>query len=287
MASSKSVLIIASKRENAIDLAKELLMRGITVGIADSTESITAAVSVNVNLSAVFIDAAFSEKNAVTLLKFLRQSVPKQAYLLVDQKFTEGEFLQKLEESGVVKRVSNTRANSEGLTNEIVAVLTPGDLFFDTNIVNCFIQSTNDVIEYYFGELPEMMQATREVQSRKACGYVTGISVLQGAHFFGSAALTCNRDLIIDAAPRVSGTSRKEAADDEVVSATTRELCDQIFSRAIFTLNKLDFGISATVPEIIKGEPHVVCHKINAPVVCIPFKMWKRKFNVDFTLKKV
>lgn len=160
---------------------------------------------------------------------------------------------------------------------------------FDANVLNVFIQSVYEVIEYYFGELPRLgkpsmrQSATNPPAPAKVPvnQLAAGMTTITGEAVEGWSALVCDPQFVAMLAFRICGVSKEEAlADKEVLREVMEQLCDQIFGKARLFLESAGYVYEVSLPKVsFGGEPDQTPVR-GKPIISIPFDLNSKRFAI-------
>jgi CheY-specific phosphatase CheX len=160
---------------------------------------------------------------------------------------------------------------------------------FDANVLNVFIQSVYEVIEYYLGELPRLGKPSLTQKAPKPSTpakvpvnhLAAGMTTITGAFVEGWSALVCDPQFVAMLAFRISGVSKEEAlADREVLREVMEQLCDQIFGKARLFLESAGYVYDVTLPKVsFGGEPDQTPVR-GKPIISIPFELNSKRFAI-------
>jgi|GEM_PF-1575609 len=263
--------------------------RGWTFINVSAMSGIKTAFAARKDYLAVIIDVAIDEQQLDKFLQYLRQSVAKYTLILVSPGIFSDSKVSELAQAGLIDVLKQNLSKTEEIQNELESRFDPKKRgHYDLNLLNCFVQATNDVIEYYIGELPAKGKAEIKVGRSVSTEFLTGIVQIQGNVFSGSASLSCNRKFVSLLASRIAGVSRGQALHDrEIMMQVTKELCDQIFCKSGEHLSGMGMDFSITLPELFIGEGHTIVHQGKSPVLALPFDVGQNRLVIEFSLDKV
>jgi CheY-specific phosphatase CheX len=62
------------------------------------------------------------------------------------------------------------------------------------------------------------------------------------------------------------------------------EMCNQVCGRLKVAFGELGIKSNIGLPEVVMGENHVVVHKVQSPVLCVPLKIAGSALEVELCL---
>jgi chemotaxis protein CheX len=188
-----------------------------------------------------------------------------------------------------------TRAAQIGITDLLLKPVVPDEVIskmlahfkadnsgktYDTRIINAFVASVNEVLEFYFGEKPKLGKPTLK-KEEKAQGYVSGLIGISGKAVQGSMSITSPAEFILELAGKIFAGQPVER-NDQLMADLAGELCNQVVGKVKIALAKLGIKIQIGLPEVVIGKDHVVIHRARNPVITIPIKVGTSQTVVEF-----
>lgn len=153
---------------------------------------------------------------------------------------------------------------------------------YDVRILNCFLDATMEVFEFYFSVKPEMGKPTIKAD-RKATGYASGLIGFTGNGFQGSLSITAKKALtnalVHKMLPEVPST-----IDDMMIADLIGELANQICGKVKINLSKIGVKVMIGLPKVVLGENHSIIHQVHNPVVSLPIKIVNDECSVEFCM---
>lgn len=152
---------------------------------------------------------------------------------------------------------------------------------YDARVINSFLTGARDVLDHYLGP---PLDAGRPSLKRgtKAAGFVSGLIAFTIGGKFGSIAVTFERALIERLAAKMLGGA--SGLDDDGYADLAGEMCNQILGKAQTNLEALGAAVQMGLPEVAVGDDHPVQHKVNDPVVALPFVAADARCMVEFAM---
>lgn len=282
-AERKKILVINPKKDEGEAVCENLKKYDFSCSLADSFQTTKESLESNSDLDAILVDASFNPQTAVKMISFLRKHVEGQTILFVTDGYLDDVTLVKLEDAGVIRKLAAREPQEKAAA--IKKVLLGRSNHYDVNVINCFVKTTNDVLEYYTDELPNIRQVSIKTNAGSRAGYSTGISMLTSDASIGSISLTCTKAFMNFVTPRVIGTEPKHDFPDEVIEEATSEMCDQIFGKSGMLLGRFGHHFDVGLPSVLIGPGHEILHQGDAPVLQIPFRMAQADFAIEFCLQ--
>jgi len=283
---SLQLLLITNKKQASIDLIKAAAQKGWAVHNAPKVELIKEAVMAVKEYTAVLIDAPIEISKSSGFVNFIRSSFPQYTMIYVPKKFLEPATQVELVNSGVINELPCPLEDTAKIISELEERLDPKKAgFYDINMLNCFIQATNDVMTYYTGELPKIGKPSIRKGRSLSTEYLTGLTHIEGPNITGSAAMCCDQNFIGLMASRIGGHPRG-TFDEGVVVGTAQDLIDQIFGKSGQYLEGIGLNFGITVPDIMLGKGHAINHRGKSPVMGLDFTLGKRTFSIEFSIDR-
>lgn len=178
---------------------------------------------------------------------------------------------------------------------------------FNANVINVFIQSAYEVIEYYTGELPILGKPSVKAappdpptpkilipvitRSGPAIAAkpddalpprVAGMTAITGAAIEGYTSLVCDPQFVAMLAFRIAGVSKEQAlADKDVLREVMEQLCDQIFGKARLFLESAGYVYDIALPTVRFGGDGKRVPLRGKPTIIIPFELNSERFVID------
>jgi CheY-specific phosphatase CheX len=72
--------------------------------------------------------------------------------------------------------------------------------------------------------------------------------------------------------------------DKEMIADLMGEMCNQVCGRLKVAFGELGIKSNIGLPEVVMGENHVVVHKVQSPVLCVPLKIAGSALEVELCL---
>ncbi len=289
MSKIKKALLIVANSDKSEPIAQLLSELGWQVTVANTTVALREVFRRSFDYHATLIDARLRADDAARVLSSVLTKLTAKSRVLVAPTFLDKEALDRLEKEGSITRLKHDISDVSG----VVAQLTAPDrgsepVKYDINVINCFVSSTNDVLDYYVGEKPEHGKAAVVPAKKTPMGFLTSVVTFLGPSEKCTASLTCDRAFIVDVASRVNGTPAAEIAEDRpALFATAEELTDQIFHKAELLLGKIGFDMKMGAIQVYGGEGEEVTVPSTVPVVVIPFTLKRKKFTIGFSIERL
>ena len=153
---------------------------------------------------------------------------------------------------------------------------------YDVRVINSFLAGARDVLDHYLGPpldagKPSLKRGTR------AAGFVSGLIAFTVGGQFGSIAVSFDRALIERLAVKMLGED-PSGCDNEGYADLAGEMCNQILGKAQTNLENLGASVQMGLPEVAVGDDHAVQHKVNDPVVALPFVSASARCMVEFAM---
>lgn len=263
---------------------------GWTVELANNTFALKEVLQKKCAYHAALLDVRLKGEDAARVLSSLTKVLPKSCRLLVARGYLDDPALERLENAKALAVVGVDIENLDPLISRLTSSALPGPapIKYDVNIINCFISSANDVLEYYVGEKPEHGTPHVVPAKKVPAGFVTSVVHFLGERERCTASLACDKAFIVDIASRVNGmTSAEVEGDRDAIKSTVEEMTDQIFGKTELLLSRLGFHMKMGALAVHIGDGDDVVLESKVPVMVIPFTMARKKFYIGFSIQRV
>jgi CheY-specific phosphatase CheX len=212
-----------------------------------------------------------------------RSRLNNQAHVSVVASELDADSIKRL----AALRVANIILAPEGPDDVVVRVsksLAPAKKggTYDVRVINCFLAGARDVLDHYLGPPLDAGKPSLK-RGARAAGFVTGLIAFTIGGQFGSIAVTFDHSLIERLAVKMLGED-PSGCDDAGYADLAGEMCNQILGKAQTNLEALGAVVQMGLPEVAVGEDHAVKHKVNDPVVALPFVCAKARCMVEFAM---
>ena len=149
--------------------------------------------------------------------------------------------------------------------------------------VNPFLVSTINVIKTM--ARTEVKPGTPFLKSdRNAKGDVTEIIGLRGLQAKGSLAITFTEPAILHIYSQMLGEDAEEISDELV--DCVGEITNMICGGAKALLSEKGYKFEMAIPSMISGKNHMVSHKTNGKIVCVPFDTSAGSFFLEICIEE-
>jgi CheY-specific phosphatase CheX len=285
---SKHALIVVANRAVSSPVKDGLTKLGWRVTLAETSAALKEAVANAKDYSMALLALRLKSDDAAKVLSFMLKTLPATTKLFVSHDYLDAAALERLSKTG--KLVAVDVADAEALVRRLTSAPVPRGKApppkFDTNLINCFISSVDDVLEYYVGEKPDHDKPTVTVGSKVPAGFITSLVTFVGAKEHCTASLTCAKAFIVDVASRVNGMPKADVEkDQEAIVGTVEELTDQIFHKAEILMGKIGYEFKMGEIEIRMEETAEPTGTPSVPMMVIPFRMADKKFFIGFSIQ--
>ena len=152
----------------------------------------------------------------------------------------------------------------------------------DVKYINPFINSVVSTLEMMLGETPK--RKTPYLKVGKATeGDITGLIGFAEKNVTGSVALSFPTATAIHVYNIMTG--EHTARINREVQDSIGELANIVAGGAKTELAKEGCSFHISIPTVIVGKNHAISHKVDTPVVVIPFTLNDLGFIMEVTLK--
>jgi chemotaxis protein CheX len=148
----------------------------------------------------------------------------------------------------------------------------------DVRYINPALRAIVSVIRELAGSDPKAGEAKIK-EDNIARGPITGILNMKGMHVVGSVAITFSEETALNLSRIILGM-RAEKVNGELVDMTA-ELANMIGANTAGLLAEHGEAFEISLPTVIIGPDHIVCHKPHGPTLLIPFSMESGGFVVE------
>lgn len=288
-AAKPTVLLLAPRTVSIDNLVAALDEAGYLATVADTPVALQEALRRVRQPHAVYLELRLTAPRALQIMLALRKALPAECLIHVAPGYFDDETLARFVQAGAVRRAAlgDPQAMARSLVDRTPAPARkpPQAARYDSTIVNCFLSTTSEVLEYYSGEKPTAGKPGVVQTKRTPQGFVTAVSDFTGPKWHGTALLTCDRSFIVDVTARSNGVARAEAdKDTEAIVATLEMLADQIFGKAEMLLGRIGYEVSMGSPEVHVGANDRPVIAAAGPVMVVPFVVAKLRFYIGFSL---
>ena len=222
---------------------------------------------------AILFDVNLPKMDGIQLAGYIKaNSLNRDTHLfLMAENANQKTFakLVRIELADLIKKPFDKKEVVERVS-EIVFQKYPDN--YDSNIIEIFSEAACDVIEYYFGDLPEKGSLTVRSDSPKHGCTMTGLIPLFGKKLFGSISLSCQKEFVELLCLKVFA-DRKVELTDNLRADLLRELINQIAGRAKRSFKKVGIFCAIGLPEAVIGDGHKVMHKVSSQILLRPLSI--------------
>lgn len=152
----------------------------------------------------------------------------------------------------------------------------------DVQFINPFIQSVMNTMEMMVGEKPGRAQPY--VKDNKVTqGDVTGIIGFAEKNVTGSVALSFPENTAFHVYNMLTGEDPESISRE--VQDSIGELTNIVAGGAKAELAKQGLSFHISIPSVIVGRNHAISHKVDTPVVVLPFTLGQFQFVMEVSMK--
>lgn len=278
-----AVLLVTNDRPAAGSLAARCRESGIEAVLAADVEELRTAMGPGRPFDVVMLDLRVKPESAKKIYDFVLSKVTGRTRVFTSNATFDTQTLEELEMSGKVTRLDVPLADADDVIRRAIGSAMPAK--YDINLINCFVTSVDEVLEYYVGEKPVHEKVQVSVKKTTPPGFVTALVKFDGKNVAGATAFTCDRSLLVAISSRINGTSKKQSSEDRAAMvAAAEEMADQIFGKAELLLGRVGYPVRMGAPEIHVGETQEIVIEAPAPFVILPFIVARKRLYVGFSL---
>ncbi len=286
---SKRILLVIANKAKSEPLEERLKHLGWSVTLADTTVALKEVLLKTNDYFSTLLDVRLRPDDAARVLSSLCKTLPRSCKLLVASSYLDTKALDRLEQAKALSRIDIDIANLDPVITRLTTRSSSTEqIKYDINVINCFVSSMNEVLEYYVGEKAEHGKPTIGSGKKVPAGFVTSVVKFEGDQTKCTASLTCDKAFIIDIASRVNGMTKAEISEDrQAILSTFEEMTDQIFGKAELLLGRIGFEMKMGPLEIHLEEYQDIVLTSEVPVMVIPFTLARKKFYIGFSIQKI
>lgn len=148
----------------------------------------------------------------------------------------------------------------------------------DVRYINPALRAIVAVMRELVGSEPKAGEAKIK-EDNIAHGPITGILNMRGTQVVGSVSITFLEETALNLSHIILGL-RAEKVNGELVDMTA-EVANMIGANTAGLLAEHGEAFEISLPTVIIGLEHVVCHKPHGPTLLIPFSMESGGFVVE------
>jgi len=152
----------------------------------------------------------------------------------------------------------------------------------DVKFINPVLTATLETLQM-MANLKASPESPQLKSGVKAKGAVTSLLSMNGANIKGSLALSFTFPLLQQLAKTMLDLNIDKI--DDVATDLAGELSNIVTGRSKALLYESGFDIDMATPSTIIGDAHSIDHKINAPVILMPFDTQFGPFFVEICFK--
>lgn len=119
---------------------------------------------------------------------------------------------------------------------------------------------------------------------KSAKGDVTGIVGMRGVQAKGSLAITFTESAILHIYSQMLG-EKADKISDELVDCVG-EITNMICGGAKAQLSEKGYKFEMAIPSMVAGKNHMVFHKTNGKIICIPFDTSNGNFFLEICFEE-
>lgn len=227
-----------------------------------------------------------------TLLQLFKTALKSKVAHSENHPERAGRFISRLPwsetlgaKADLFKKLQDSIQRGEGVEEKSEK---PKETPFNAAVINTFIQSTYEVIEYYTGELPKLEKpqvatSQQSVAQSQPWQKVEARCQVDGEKIAGHVTINADPSFVAALAFRISGTPKDEAlGDKEALREVIEALCDQIFGKARLMLHSLGYPYEVSLPTVTFAEEQKPELTPDAKLVSIllPFVINNKRFEI-------
>ncbi|RJQ55912.1 MAG: chemotaxis protein CheX [Nitrospiraceae bacterium] len=148
----------------------------------------------------------------------------------------------------------------------------------NTDFINPFLESIINVLTTMAGTEAKPGRPFLKTE-KSAKGDVTGIIGLMGEKAKGSLAITFTEPAILHIASKMLGEEIQQV--DGSVADCVGEITNMVTGGAKKILSEKGYKFDMAIPAAIIGKHHIISHKTDGRIICIPFETPAGSFFVE------
>ncbi len=152
----------------------------------------------------------------------------------------------------------------------------------EVKYINPFMTSVMNTMEMMLGINPER-QAPYLKKDKLTKGDITGLIGFAEKNVTGSVALSFTREAALWIYELMTGDAKDKLSRE--VQDSIGELTNIVAGGAKTALAEDGLSFHISIPSVIVGKDHLISHKLDIPVVAIPFKLNEHTFLMEVSMK--
>ncbi len=152
----------------------------------------------------------------------------------------------------------------------------------EVKYINPFMTAVSNTMEMMLGIAPGR-QAPYLKKDKLTKGDITGLIGFAEKNVTGSVALSFTQDAALWIYQLMTGEEQQSLTRD--VQDSIGELTNIVAGGAKTALAEEGLSFHISIPSVIVGKDHLISHKLNIPVVAIPFKLEDHTFLMEVSMK--
>lgn len=151
----------------------------------------------------------------------------------------------------------------------------------DVKFFNPFIASLNNAMEMMLGVTPER-ESIYVKDDTLTTGDITGVIGFADQNITGSISLSFPEATALYVYNQMTGEHILQITRN--VQDSIGELANIVAGGAKTILSQEGISFHISVPSVIVGK-HKISHRVNTPIIAVPFTIDKRRFVMEVTMK--
>ena len=148
--------------------------------------------------------------------------------------------------------------------------------------INPFIEAVFNTMKTMLGVKPERLTPVIK-DNPLTQGDVSGIIGFASKNVSGAVALSFPTDTALKVYQLMMGEPVSQINSD--VQDVVGELANIVAGGAKKLFSDAGFSFHISIPTIVVGRNHIITHKLDVPVVIVPFKLGSSPFSMEITMK--
>ena len=158
--------------------------------------------------------------------------------------------------------------------NKMSSYLSKKNTIYDVDLLNCFISSTQSVLEIYVKEKPEFLNPNLDLTNYKT-PFLSGKMSLKGTTTgHGAIAVSFSQESIYKLSAEMVGMKSVDQVSEELAADFAKELCNQVCGQAKIQLTAKNYKFELEIPELLRGADRQSSEN-KAPNIILNFRFFK------------
>lgn len=219
----------------------------------------------------IILDIKLPGINGLQIASIIRQSkLNRNTPVFIVSGNLDHTNLAIAENYGVIDKIRKPFVVTEVLDKVVTTLNSRKKVFYDSGVINMFINSAKQIFEHYFES--DIMIGRPRIKDPKQTprGSLTGIISLSGDKFSGSMALSSNAAFIEYLSKSLFKSIDHFVYSEDLGIDALGEICNQIAGKVKIEFSKIDQNLIIGIPQVIAGRDVRLYHQTNNPILFVP-----------------